>query len=456
MQAHGDLLQIKAFLHCIAEQPDCAPEARALVVAHVPAVLELAVATGCPAVAAECIEVSKTTLSLFSSGAHAGSTSAASFATAVKAACRTILQQESTAEHEAAQAEQPGAGSDLRRLAMRPVLVESAVTGFFYASAACSTMAELQERWLVQEDVLLLIGSSAREVRRAGLQSLLTLATQGKPAYAQAWQRGLPALPDGAQLGSWFAGDCQPPAWLGPMIAEYSLTEADRSASHLAHCLRALLPANAPDVQPLETNPVGQASVQQRLGSLQLGSPTPCRPPSTRRACGGQVASDESPGSGDAAQHLENGSPPIGHEEWERLQGLLQDARSPDAKEGLLQSMGALAAQALQNPSRQHHGSCGSIVAGFLQAVREASDAAAIPSSRLAAEEALKESGTAPFRITSQRTPQPLPCSARFCEFSLACFALVEDRQAAIDTNPSVGLVINSHWRAELAGLQAS
>ena len=442
MQAHGDLLQIKAFLHSIAEQPDFALEARALVVAHVPAVLELAVATGCPAVAAECLEVSKSAISLLSSGAENGSSGAASFATAVKAACRTILERESTAEHVAAQAEQPGAGEGLRQLAMRPVLVESAVTGFFNASAAiqaaCSSVAEPQERWLAQEDVLLLTGSSAREVRRAGLQSLLTLSTQGKPTSAQAWHRGLPVLPDGAELGSWrLAGSRQPPAWLGPMIAKYSLTEADRSASHLAHCLCALLPVSAPDGQPLESDPGGHASIRQRMGSLQLGPPTPCSPASAHRACGGQAVLDGSPGSGDAAQHLANGSPPTGSEEWERLQRLLQDARSPDAREGLLQSMGALAAQALQNPSRQPDGSCASIVAGFLQAVKEASDAAAIPSSRLAAQEALKESGTAPIRITCPWPPQPLPCSTRFCAFSLARFALIEDQRAAFDTTSS-------------------
>ena len=448
MQAHGDLLQIKAFLHSIAGQPDIAPEARALVVAHMPAVLELAVATGCPAVAAECIEVSKATLSLLSSGAHNSSTDVASFATAVKAACRTVLEQESTAEHAAGHAEQPGAGKGLRRLAMRPVLVESAVTGFFDASAAIqASMVEPREGWLVQEDVLLLIRSGAREVRRTGLQSLLTLSTQGKPTSAPARHRGLPVLPAGAEPGIWrLAGSRRPPAWLGPMLAEYSLTEADRSASHLAHCLRALLPASsAPDGQPPELDSVGQASIRQRIGSLQLGLPAPCGPPSAQPACGGQAALDGSHGSGDAAQHLANGSTPTGREEWERLQRLLQDARSPDAKEGLLQSMGALAAQALHNPSRQHSGSCGSIVVGFLQAVREASDAAAIPSSRLAAQEALKESGTAAIRITCLWTPRPLQCKTCFYEFSLACFALTEAQRAACDTIPSIGSVIDSH-----------
>lgn len=80
--------------------------------------------------------------------------------------------------------------------------------------------------------------------------------------------------------------------------------------------------------------------------------------------------------------------------DWEDLAGLLTQARSPDRQEDVILSMGRLMGRAsLQEEASADSGDYERVAADFLRIVHGAADPAGLPSTRLAAQQALHSSG---------------------------------------------------------------
>ena len=174
----------------------------------------------CPAVAAECIEIARLFLRSLSTAGNAPGRkgeAAQAFAAGFKAACREVLVA-ATSGQVARTGEEAGALGKLKQLALRPVLIESCVSGLLEAAAA------LQKRQISQpsggfstsecgapemggdglqvEDVELLLASSDEDVNNACRATMLAMVTNGTfPArlHSGRWQ----LLPSQV-LGLWF------------------------------------------------------------------------------------------------------------------------------------------------------------------------------------------------------------------------------------------------------------
>jgi hypothetical protein len=163
VQAHGDLLQIRSLLLCLAETGKLALLSQ--FPAHYGELLKLCAHSTCPQIASECIEVGKLLISDTCTDVKDENI------INLRAACRTVLDH--MMEHQ----------DDMRQTVMLPLLIRSAVTGLFQAATAQQTRTceYLHDNvGLRSADMSQLMGSKHCGVRRASWKALLEMLTSGE------------------------------------------------------------------------------------------------------------------------------------------------------------------------------------------------------------------------------------------------------------------------------------
>ena len=190
---HGRLLRVKALLQALYENSSGAQNTVQQGLVWEP-LIALAKASRCPAVTAECVEIARLFLQpSLATGPTSGGKSARDFAAGFKAACREILVA-ATSDRVSGNGKQ-GSLAVLKRLALRPVLIESCVCGLLEAAAALQQSqfpqpsgstsdpevgsSDVGKVGLEVVDAKLLLASTDQDVQDACLTTMLAMVTKG-------------------------------------------------------------------------------------------------------------------------------------------------------------------------------------------------------------------------------------------------------------------------------------